>query len=291
MSRFIASLLLLAPAVVTRAKDHGCTVFVDAGAVEAPDGSRERPFQTLSEAQAHVRNILYDSVRNESVATVVCISGGVYRESLVFSSADSGTEAAPVIYLALPGQNVSISGGVPVSFGPLPPDDPARNFLPPGIAQDVYVSDLSAAGIADVPELNTWWPRGFSNGGCQKWAPLELIFGGEPQTVARWPNADETLESGPGWALTAHTDGALTNNSFYAGAFRYDFWKSPLVSCSSMFCALGSQMPTLLSWGFVTPRTWCCSDCGTGSGLTRSSIPCFRYPRQHLGVTQRVLPW
>lgn len=235
MSRFIVSLLILARVVVTRAEDQGCTVFVHAGSVEGPDGSKERPFQTLSEAQAHVRNILHDSARNKS-ATVVCISGGVYRESLVFTPSDSGTEAAPIIYLALPGQNVSISGSVPVNFGPLPPDDPAHNFLPPGVAQDVFVSDLSAAGITNVPELNTWWPRGFSNGGCQKWAPLELIFNGEPQTVARWPNSDETLESGPGWALTAHTDGALTNNSFYAGTFpceSINFSSCPLTSLSS----------------------------------------------------------
>ena len=213
----ILSILLL---VRIDALDVECTVFVDQSVQNGfSDGSREHPFSTIGEAQTFIRSTSANAnTSSRYTSKVVCIFGGIYRESLAFTAEDSGTADAPTIYTALPGQNVSISGAVPISFEPLPPHDPARYFLPPSVVSSVFVSDLSAAGISDVSDLNTWWPRGFSNGGCQKSAPLELIFNGEPQTVARWPNVDAVDGSGPGWALTEHTDGTLTNNSFFATA-------------------------------------------------------------------------
>lgn len=213
--------LLAAAVYVNAAKPlkgpSDCTFHVDYDTQGAGDGSAARPYQTLREAQKRVREVLLAGI-NRRAPTVVCIHAGTYREGLEFGPQDSGTPDGPVVYAALPGQNVSISGAVPIIFTPIPADDPALEYLPPGVAASAFVSDLGAAGITDVPALNTWWPRGFSNGACAKEAPLELIVDGAPQTVARWPNTDEVLGSGPGWALSAHTDGALTNNSFYAGA-------------------------------------------------------------------------
>jgi hypothetical protein len=190
-----------------------CSVVVDPNAQPSSG-----VFATIGSAQLYLRAARRAAKLSTTSPTVVCIAGGVYHEQLTFADVDSGTASAPVVYAALPGTNVSISGSLPVVFGPMLPDDPAHVYLSAAAAPNVLVANLSAAGLSNVSDLNAWLPRGFSNGGCAASAPLELIYAGVPQTPARWPNANEELDSGPGWALTAHKDGKLTNNSFYADA-------------------------------------------------------------------------
>ena len=72
------------------------------------------PLATLPRAQQIVREWLADGPQTP---LTVLLREGTYRlsEPLVFTPADSGTEAAPVTYQAYPGERPVISGGLPIS--------------------------------------------------------------------------------------------------------------------------------------------------------------------------------
>jgi len=74
------------------------------------------PLATIARAQQLVREI--KSVQpDRNAPIVVAIRGGVYRltTALSFSSADAGTEKAPIIYQAYKDERPIISGGVPIT--------------------------------------------------------------------------------------------------------------------------------------------------------------------------------
>lgn len=198
-----------------------CDLHVSARAQPGGDGSVAAPFSTIAAAQHALR---LRAASSTAGPTRVCLAAGVYRETLRFTAEDSGASPlSPTIYEAAENGNVSITGALPVAFAPLPPQDPARAFLAPGVADSVVVADLVAAGLplAELAAVSRWLPRGFGGfGGCQE-SPLELFVGGQVQEVARWPNAGDLSQgTSPGFALTAwHApSGGASNNSLWANA-------------------------------------------------------------------------
>ena len=84
----------------------------------APGGARgtgSGPFRTIARAQRAIRE-LKAADRLQGPVTVY-LRGGTYflSEPLTFTSADSGTAAAPITYAAYPGETPVLSGGVPVT--------------------------------------------------------------------------------------------------------------------------------------------------------------------------------
>jgi hypothetical protein len=75
-------------------------------------GTRGQPFATLERARQAVRELKAAGPLTQPVE--VCVYGGTYflAQPLVFSSEDSGTEQAPIIYSAAEGETPVISGGV-----------------------------------------------------------------------------------------------------------------------------------------------------------------------------------
>ncbi|MGJ8640521.1 MAG: right-handed parallel beta-helix repeat-containing protein [Opitutaceae bacterium] len=78
--------------------------------VVSPDG----PIGSLEAARLHVRDLKNQHPRQP---IEVLIKGGVYslRETVVFGLEDSGSEGAPVIYKAFPGESPVFTGGVPIT--------------------------------------------------------------------------------------------------------------------------------------------------------------------------------
>ena len=134
-SAYLLLLLLLMMMIMRAPRAAACDVHVD-GAAHGngdSDGSRAAPFATIGAAQRALRGGGSRRRRGAAAATRVCVAAGVYREALRFTAEDSGAgPLAPVIYEAAPGAagNVSISGSLPVTFAPLPTDDPARPVPP-----------------------------------------------------------------------------------------------------------------------------------------------------------------
>jgi len=158
------------------------TVATD-GSDENP-GTRAQPFASLERARGAIRAARGAGPLSPGGATVWLREGTYFRENAFeLSAEDAGTEQAPVIYSAWPGEQVRLVGGRMVSdFGPV--TDPAvLERLSPGARANVLQSDLPAQGITDFGGLK---PRGFSRPMHE--AALELFFGGTPMTLARWPN-------------------------------------------------------------------------------------------------------
>ena len=78
--------------------------------VVSPDG----PIKTLEDARLKVRE-LKQTQADQPIE--VLIKGGVYslRETVVFGLEDGGSQDAPVVYKASPGENPVFTGGVPIT--------------------------------------------------------------------------------------------------------------------------------------------------------------------------------
>jgi len=114
------------------------------------------------------------------------------------------------VYAALPSDAAAVaspvvSGAVPITLTAM------------GGGSPLFTANLTSAGV-DVAAVNVWVRRGFS-GGCNP-APTELVYGGQVQRVAQWPNADARLDTAPGFKLTEWNDATagLTNNSMWVNA-------------------------------------------------------------------------
>lgn len=85
------------------------------GRLPAPTGDRtDGPFATLERAQEAVRTLRRELSQPREIR--VLLRGGVYRiaKPITFSPEDSGSEQAPVVYAAYPGEKPVISGAVEI---------------------------------------------------------------------------------------------------------------------------------------------------------------------------------
>lgn len=103
---------------------------------------------------------------------------------LNLESQDSGTPQSPIIYRAVKGATVRISGGSAIGgFAPLA-DAAVLQQIPEAARGQVLQCDLKAQGIEDFGKLSR---RGFGRPVVE--SHLELFWNDQPMTLARWPNA------------------------------------------------------------------------------------------------------
>jgi len=87
---------------------QGDELFVSTSGSDSNPGTKDQPFKSISAAQAAVRT---HPDRGKVPITVTVLSGTYYvGKTVVFTSADSGTQAAPVTYRG--GGTAILSGGV-----------------------------------------------------------------------------------------------------------------------------------------------------------------------------------
>ena len=166
---------------------HAATeIYVAPGAKPDGDGSKVRPFATLEEARQKIRTL---KAEKPDAPYAVVLRDGTYRLSATFDlkAEDGGTEANPVVYRAENPGRAKLYGGIVLpekSFAPCR-DAAVLNRLRPEARGKVLVCDLAPLVDGAFPE----YPKSFRG---KPPAPF-LYAGGEPQTLARWPN-------GGGWA-------------------------------------------------------------------------------------------
>ncbi len=166
---------------------------------DSGDGSLGSPFLTLEKARDKVRTI---SRPLPAGGITVYLRGGTYYRtgSLTLNASDSGSNGAPVTYMAYPGETVVISGAKPVSasqFSPLASSEVAR--VAPGVdVSRIWEADLAALGVVRKgPFPNTFgeWaiynPLGASSSG----GLCELFYNGKRMHLSRYPNHDLTDET------------------------------------------------------------------------------------------------
>ncbi len=139
-------------------------------------GTEAKPLKTLRAARDMIRA---KKLRNSGPIHVV-VGGGVYYldEPLEFQAGDSGTADAPIIYAARPGDLVTVSGGQCLACDWRPYRD--------GIMQ------------CTLPDP-----------GARPWDFSQLFVNGQRQTLARFPNRDDSdVVAYSGYARAAGRIGA-----------------------------------------------------------------------------------
>jgi hypothetical protein len=154
-------------------------VYVSPSGSDSNAGTQAAPSSTLERARTAVRQALMAKAAQAGPVTV-WLAEGRYQVEQTFSLGreDSGTQAAPVVYRAMPGQEVRLSGARRVpsrAFSPVS-DEAVLMRLDPAARGKVYQADLRALGISNFGEVP---PNGKRAG---------LYFNDKPLTLARWPN-------------------------------------------------------------------------------------------------------
>lgn len=200
---------LLSLALVAGGAAAGQEYWVSPAGRDTNEGTRQRPFATLTRARDAVREAKAGGLPRGGVT--VWLRGGAYALDRTFEldARDSGTAEAPVVYRSAPGEEVRLVGGkqIPAGAFKLVTDRDALRRLNAAAHGKVMQADLKAAGIADYGKFTR-------RGGIEREtlpAALELFFNDRPMTLARWPNR--------GWTRIASvpTAGAKGSRFTYDG--------------------------------------------------------------------------
>ncbi|MGO8696440.1 MAG: right-handed parallel beta-helix repeat-containing protein [Limisphaerales bacterium] len=197
----------------------GLTLHVSPSGADSNPGTAERPLASLEGARDRIRS-LRKSGSVPAGSAVILVHGGDYQvtHTLTLTAEDSGTEQAPVIYRAAPGEKPRFIGGVPL-HGFQPVADPAiLKRLPANMAKKVLALDLKTAGITNLLPLEL---GGFASGHGFKTHPAhELFFNGRAMALARGPNegflrvADVAVKDG---TKGYDREGSKVGKFFYEG--------------------------------------------------------------------------
>jgi hypothetical protein len=168
-------------------------IYVAADAAAGGDGSREHPYQTLTQTRDRIRSLRKTGAVRSEEAITVHIDPGVYplTASFALRAEDSGTAEAPVVYRAAEFGTARLQGGIsldPAWFQPVQ-DAAVLSRLNTAARDKIRVCDLSAQVAGAFPEFKT----AFRGAPVAPW----LYVDHQPMTLARWPN----VTSGEaGWA-------------------------------------------------------------------------------------------
>ncbi|MDF2922424.1 MAG: hypothetical protein K0R57_1338 [Paenibacillaceae bacterium] len=157
-------------------------------------GTREAPLKTIAKALDFVA-ALQASVHPRGI--VVYLREGTYltTETIVLGQQHSGTEEAPVVISAYPGEQVSLSGGTDISGGSFSAvtDEAVRQRLHPDARDQIVVADLQALGITEYGAIQSGTTGG---------PTYQVFMNGTAMQLARYPNVSslslgQVLDIGP----------------------------------------------------------------------------------------------
>ncbi len=177
-------------------------IFVCPDGDDMDPGTMAQPLQTLEAARDALRQTAGDR------PVTVWLRGGVYERQMPFrlTDEDSGTEAAPVVYRAWPGEEVRVVGGRQVEGWTPVTDGATLSRLTPTARGHVVCIDLRSEGLTHY--------------GVVKGGGLELFFDDKPMTLSRWPNAAYVFIAElvfPGTLNVRGKIGSLTGAFVYEG--------------------------------------------------------------------------
>ena len=157
---------------------------------DADSGSKGQPFRTLARARDAVRS-LKASGGVPAGGVTVWLEQGLYTitSTMEFGPADGGDSSSPVVYRALPGAEVRLSGGGRFRPKRLPRFAiPGFSRIPRDARNNVFTADLNSIGISDYGSH-----RQYGHGLPVVAAPMELFWNDSVMQLARYPNEGAIL--------------------------------------------------------------------------------------------------
>ncbi len=187
---FVTVLMLSATLLpVMASADEKAVIYVSPNGNDSAVGTIDAPLKTLEGAKQRVREL---KAKGMTVSEVI-FRGGDYRiDTVVFDSADSGTEENPIVYRAYEGETPRFKGSVELDVSGAQPvtDEFTRSRLYEDVRDKVVVIDLAAQGISqgsitDTSNVSTAFS--FDNN-----TDYNSVFVDEAeQPIAQWPNGRE----------------------------------------------------------------------------------------------------
>ncbi len=181
-------------------------LYVSTQGNDANDGSIQNPFLTVAAARDKIRE-LRAAGSNPAKGFVVYIREGEYsiHETIEFRAQDGGSEGAPVVYRAYPGEKVTFLGGVSIpanKFEPVTDSEILSRFVDKEAAKNIVQINLKELGQTEYGEVQLLGAYSYYVGNMEKPpATPELFINGKVQTLARYPNngymtIDNIIEEG-----------------------------------------------------------------------------------------------
>ena len=188
MQRAMRCVVALLASSAAAAGAPGASFHVSPSGSDDSPGTQTRPFRTLEAARDAVRKLKRPLPAG---GVTVWLRGGVHRLTKTFelTSRDSGAEGSPIVYRAVVGEVVRITGRREIPADAFRPaaDEAVLQKLDPAVRGKVLAADLKAMGITDYGRMVS---RGF--GRAVQPAAMELIFDDRLMQLARWPNEGRT---------------------------------------------------------------------------------------------------
>lgn len=222
------------------------------------NGSAGAPFRTLERARDVIRALPRPLPGG---GVIVYLRDGIHRRTATFSlnATDSGTETAPVIYAAFPGENPILTTTKPVTSSQIQPLAASEHVrVAPGI-DPARIWEISVAGNARAnafPNVFNEWVifnalRASNNGGL-----MEVFQQGERLRISRYPNHNLTNDiltaslSMNGVATGAATDGS----TFLNGAGNYTMSNGTVTMVGGAFHYGSADASRIARWQTALSR-------------------------------------
>jgi len=143
-----------AVALTLASQGAAATFFVATNGSNANPGTEAKPFATLERARDVIRQLRANGPLPTGGITVE-LCGGIHDRSQPFdlTERDSGTENAPVVYQALKGESVRITGGRVVAGWKQVTDAAVPARLDESARGKVWQADLRAQGVTDFGDV------------------------------------------------------------------------------------------------------------------------------------------
>ncbi len=203
-----AFLLLMALSVFGQftpvmAQNENVKIFVSLSAEDYGDGSLEKPFKTLDEAKAAIRQMKANDNYPDNGVTVMIREGNYYlTDGFNLTADDSGEDGAPVTWCAYPGEDVKFIGGAELKLSDFTLLDDANiiSRMDSSTNGKIYQVNLTEKGIAAYDQLNVTGHAshytllyGITEGNL----PVpEMYYNGEIMPLAQYPDSGEYMKIG-----------------------------------------------------------------------------------------------
>ena len=162
------------------------TIYVSPnGNNEDADGTETKPYKTLEAAKKKA-----NSLKKGNTPVDVVFTEGVYNlaGAIELTESDSGSEGAPVRFIAKEGDKVVFSGAKRIDTTKFTPvtDQKLLSRMYPEVAGKVMQVDLKAQGFTrdDID-----FTKYYANCVGDNLKPVQISLNGQMQKISRWPNS------------------------------------------------------------------------------------------------------
>lgn len=188
-------------------------------------GTKESPFATIAAARDVLRSLqMKTKIPPEGGVIIHLFPGDYYIDSTTdFNFGDNGRLNRRITYRSLEADHPArLIGGRMVTNFTLLTDEAILSRLTPEAKGKIYSTDLKALGMTNFGQLRS---RGFARQTAP--AHCELFYGGEPMTLAQWPNKGEfsKIMGSPGEG--SPKDYGTKEDGYYYDGDRPSKWKIP----------------------------------------------------------------